>query len=216
MLRALRSMSVPWLMLLVAGVVGAHPVSYPGNLMLMGETGEKMEDYNAVYTFAANHALSAGYLRMESDGGARERRITNLHYNHRLRRWNLPDAQANIYLQAGVGHATGNDFSGERLAVLPGIQADYETQRVYFAYRWHGMKSSAFTHMIHNVQAGFAPYAAEYDEIAPWFVLDVRRTTNLGNRTEITPTLRLIHKNVFFEAGVSTERRLRLNVMLNF
>lgn len=199
-----------------SGVTAAHPVSYKGNRMAMGEVGEKMEDYNTVYTFAANHAVSAGYMRFEADNIARERRIANLHYNHRLVRWNLPDAQANIYVQAGIGRATGNDFAGERFTWMPGFQADYETQRVYVAYRWHGMRSSAFTHAYHNVQAGFAPYAAEYDEIAPWFVLDVRRITNLESKTEVTPTLRLIHKNVFFEAGVSTERRLRLNLMVNF
>jgi hypothetical protein len=44
----------------------------------------------------------------------------------------------------------------------------------------------------------------------------VRKTSNLGMDSEITPTLRLIHKTFFFEAGAVDGERLRLNLMYNF
>jgi hypothetical protein len=44
----------------------------------------------------------------------------------------------------------------------------------------------------------------------------VRKTTDLGMKAEITPTLRMIHKDLFFEAGAVDGKRLRLNLMLNF
>ena len=194
----------------------AHPVMYPGNVMPMAEISQKMQDVNAVWTFAPNRAVSAGYMGIESDSGNRERRITNLHYNHRIARWNMPEAQANIYLQAGIGSATGSDFSGRKLTAMPGLQADYETRHLYFAYRWHGLYSGAFSQAYNNVQAGFAMHAAEYNEISSWAILDVRRMSNFDSRTEITPTLRLIRKNTFFEFGVSTRGDPRLNVMVNF
>ena len=66
------------------------------------------------------------------------------------------------------------------------------------------------------MEGGFALYAGEYDEVSPWLMLQVRRMSNFDSKTEITPTLRLVRKNVFFEIGVSTERSPRINLMFNF
>jgi len=194
----------------------AHPVTFPGNLMTMVEADRNWRDANAWYTFAPNNAFGVGYMKFRSDSGSISREVPNLHYNYRLWRWNAPDAQANVYLQAGLGSATGTGFSGSRTTWMPGLQADYETRRIYGAYRWHSIRSSAFSHDFHNAQAGFSFYAGEYDEWSPWFILDVRKMSDLGMRTEVTPTLRLVHKNLFFEAGAVDAKRLRLNLMLNF
>lgn len=71
-------------------------------------------------------------------------------------------------------------------------------------------------HTSNNAQAGFAFYAGEYDDWTPWLILDVRKMSNLDMDTQVTPTLRLIHKSLFFEAGAVDGKRLRLNVMYNF
>ena len=194
----------------------AHPVTYPGNTMFMFEGSAKMQDFNAWYTFAPNHAAGVGWMGIKADDQARERRIANVHYNWRVRRWNFPDAQANIYLLGGLGYATGNDFLGTKFTAMPGAQLDYETQRVYLGVRGHVTRSSAFHHNFSNAQFGWAPYKAEYEELAPWLVLDVRYTSNLGNKVEVTPMVRLIQKNFFVEAGVSIEGRPRFTLMVNF
>lgn len=90
----------------------AHPVTYPGNLMTMIEADRNWTDFNAWYTFAPGHAAGGGYNAFKNDDINRMRRIPNLHYNYRVARWNTPDSQANIYLQQGVGSATGSDFAG--------------------------------------------------------------------------------------------------------
>jgi hypothetical protein len=202
--------------LLVPPLAVAHPVTFPRNLMVMGEVDRNAKDFNAWYTFAPRHAAGPGYMEFRADDGSREREIPNLHYNFRPARWNWPDAQANIYLQAGLGEARGNDFAGAHTVFLPGVQADYETRRVYFAYRWHGITGGPVRHSFNNAQAGFAFYAGEYDEWSPWFILDVRKMSNLSMDTEVTPTLRLIHKTLFLEAGAADLKRLRVNVMYNF
>jgi hypothetical protein len=204
------------LALAVTTAAQAHPVTYPGNLMTMIETDRNWLDTNAWYTFAPGHAAGAGFLKFKNGAGAIKREVPNLHYNYRLMRWNTPDSQANIYLQAGLGVATGTGFSGSHTTLMPGFQADYETRRIYTAYKWHTVRSAAFAHDFHNAQAGFAFYAGEYDEWSPWFILDVRKATALGMKSEVTPTLRLIHKDLFFEAGAVDGKRLRLNLMLNF
>ena len=194
----------------------AHPVTYPGNLMTMFEADRNWLDTNAWYTFAPRHAAGPGFMKFRNESGSIRREVPNLHYNFRLARWNLPDAQANVYLQAGLGTATGTGFTGSRATFMPGFQADYETRWIYTAYKWHTVRNSAFSHDFHNAQAGFAFYAGEYDEWSPWFILDLRKTSNLDMKAEVTPTLRLIHKDLFFEAGAVDGKRLRLNLMLNF
>lgn len=194
----------------------AHPVTFPDNLMLMGEVDRNWKDFNAWYTFSPRQAAGPGYMEYRSEDGSRKRQIPNLHYNFRAARWNWADAQANIYLQLGAGSATGNDFSGSRTVFMPGFQADYETRHIYTAARWHGVRGGPVKNDFSNLQAGFALHAGEYDDWSPWFILDVRKMSNLGMDTEVTPTLRLVHKTMFFEAGAVDGKRLRLNLMLNF
>jgi hypothetical protein len=201
---------------LAAPAALAHPVTFPENLMVMGEFDRNWKDFNAWYTFSPRQAAGPGYMEFRSEDGTRRREIPNLHYNFRAARWNWPEAQANIYLQAGIGEARGNDFSGSKTVFMPGFQADYETRRIYTAYRWHAVRGGPVDHTINNAQAGFAFHAGEYDDWSPWFILDVRKMSNLGMKTEITPTLRLVHKSLFFEAGAVDAKRLRLNLMYNF
>jgi hypothetical protein len=208
--------SIVLLAALAAPPALAHPVTFPENLMVMGEVDRLWKDFNAWYTFAPKHAFGPGYMAFRSEDRFREREIPNVHYNYRAARWNWPDAQANVYLQAGIGAATGNDFSGTQTVVLPGVQVDYETRRIYTAVRWHGVQGGPVNHNFSNAQAGFSFYAAEYDEWQPWFILDVRKMTNLRMDTEVTPTLRLIHKSLFMEIGAVDAQRLRVNLMYNF
>jgi len=44
----------------------------------------------------------------------------------------------------------------------------------------------------------------------------VRKMSNLGMDTQVTPTLRLVHKALFFEVGAVDGERLRVNLMYNF
>jgi hypothetical protein len=212
----MKAIGIGLLAALAAPAALAHPVTFPENLMVMGEIDRSMKDFNAWYTFLPKHAAGPGYLELRSEDGTRKREIPNLHYNYRLSRWNWADAQANIYLTAGVGSARGSDFAGNQTVFMPGFQADYETRRIFTAARWHGIKGGPVKHSFSNVQAGFAFYAGEYDEWSPWFILDVRKLSNLGMDTEVTPTLRLVHKTLYFEVGAVDGKRPRVNLMLNF
>jgi hypothetical protein len=212
----MKAIGIGLLAALAAPAALAHPVTFPENLMFMGEVDRNWKDFNGWYTFSPRQAAGPGYMEFRSEDGSRKREIPNLHYNFRAARWNWTDAQANVYLMAGVGSARGNDFSGNRTVFMPGFQADYETRRIFTAVRWHGVKGGPVNHSFSNVQAGFAFYAGEYDEWSPWFILDVRKMSNLGMDTEVTPTLRLVHKTLYFEAGAVDGKHLRLNLMFNF
>ena len=92
-------------MFLISAAALAHPVSFPGNVMVIAEWDRDWRDFNAWYTFAPSQALGPGYMRFRSDDRRREREIPNFHYNYRAARWNSSDAQANVYLLAGAGEA---------------------------------------------------------------------------------------------------------------
>jgi len=91
-----------------------HPVTYPGNLMLMGEADWHWQDFNAAYTFCPHHAVTARAMRFKSEDGSRRRTISNLHTTTcsnagtcRIRRL--------IYI---CKPATGNDFCGSHYTLL--------------------------------------------------------------------------------------------------
>ena len=155
-------------------------------------------------------------LRYRSD----DKRLTNeavsLTYTHLAKRWNLPHAQANVWLLGGVGTVKGNDFAGSRALYTPGIQVDYETTRVYLAMTARLYRAEGINHDYASARAGFSFYEAQYDETQPWFIVEARRMKGLSDKTEVTPMLRLIANRYFIEAGYSNNRETRFNFMYIF
>jgi hypothetical protein len=128
----------------------------------------------------------------------------------------LPYAQANIWLFAGIGAVSGNDFDGQRTMLAPGAQVDYETTNVYLAanarlYRAHGVN-----HDFASVRAGWALQDADYESIQPWIVIEARRMRELSESIEVTPMLRLINRRYFLELGVNDRAGARANLMFVF
>ena len=121
------------LMAMAVPVAHAGPMGFKESVMSMGDFGANWREGFANYAFTAQDAIGLGGLWMRSDDGLRVREVAEVNYTRRLARWNLPDAQANVWLIAGLGPVTGNDFSGSRTLFSPGIQLDYETTRVYLA-----------------------------------------------------------------------------------
>ena len=153
---------------------------------------------------------------MRSEDGTLRRTLAEANYTRLLSRWNLPDAQANVWLFVGLGGIRGNDFSGTRVAYAPGIQVDYETTRIYLAATARLYRAEDLNHDFASIRAGFSFYETDYDEIQPWLVIEARRMRDLSGKTEITPLLRLVHNRFFVEAGVNNSRQARANIMYTF
>ena len=200
------------------GAFSAHagPMGFKGSWMAMGDFGPNWRETWANYALTARDAVGVGALYMRSDDKLKRREFAELTYTHLLQRWNTRDSQANIWLLAGVGGVQGNDFSGTRTMLSPGIQADYETTRVYVSATGRLYRASGINHDYGSVRAGFSFYETDYEETQPWLIIEARRMRNLSDKTEITPMLRLINKNYFVEAGVNNSRQLRFNFMYIF
>jgi hypothetical protein len=136
---------------------------------------------------------------------------------YRIARWNMPEAQANIYLQGGLGSAGSNFFTGRQTVGLVGIQIDYETRRIYSALKWHGSYTKDFDYTRTSLSGGFSFYKTEYDEWQPWLILEATRVgASAKDATEYTPYVRFIHKTLFIEAGAPFKSGKSEGLKVNF
>lgn len=201
---------------LAASPAVSAPMGFKGSWMAMGDLSPNWREGFANYAFTARDAVGPSLLFMRSDDKTRTRDLAELAYTRLLKRWNLPHAQANVWLVAGIGALRGSDFSGSRAMATPGIQVDYETTRFYASAFGRLYRAEGIKHDYAAARAGFSFYETGYEEVQPWFVVEARRMRTLSDKTEITPMLRLIHNRYFVEAGMNNSGQLRFNLMVTY
>jgi hypothetical protein len=196
----------------------AKPIAFARGTTVMAEFGAgTMNEIQAFYAPRYWWSVGASWLELQSEDGVTRRRIELARANLLAKRWNLPGAQANVFVWGGLGRATGNDFAGSTLARDVGFQADYETRRVYAAFRSDLEESTRYSHRIDTLQLGWAPYAHDYDTAAIWFVVQGRRYTgSLFEGTETAFLLRFFKGGTWIEAGATRDGKLQAMAMFNF
>jgi hypothetical protein len=207
-------MAMVWLC--AATLAHAGPMGFKDSTMAMGDFSPNWREGWVNYALTPRDALGAGGLYMRSDDGLRSRSFTEATYTRLVKRWNGEHSQANIWFVVGAGGITGNDFTGKRTMLAPGMSADYETTRVYVSGSARLYRAQGINHDFASARAGFSLYEVDYDEIQPWLVLEARRMRGLSDRTEITPMLRLIHNRYFVELGINNAKQGRFNLMYIF
>jgi hypothetical protein len=199
-----------------AAAAQAGPMGFKDSWMAMGDFGPNWRESWVNYAVTPRDAFGAGAVWMRSDDRLLKREIAEANYTHLARRWNMPHAQANLWLLGGIGSVTGNDFTGSRTLLAPGVQYDYETTRIYLAGTARLYRARGINHDYASVRAGFSFYEVDYDETQPWLIFEARRMRGLSDRTEVTPMLRLIHNRYFIEAGINNMKQARFNFMYIF
>ena len=192
------------------------PMGFKESWMSMGDVSPNWQEVFVNYAITARDAAGASALVMRSDDETKTRQFTEAIYTRLVRRWNMPESQANIWFIGGVGNITGNDFSGSKTMASPGIQVDYETTRIYVSATSRLYRAQGLNHDFASVRTGFSFYEVDYDQTQPWFILEVRRMRGLTDKTEVTPMLRLIHNRYFVELGVNNASQARMNFMYIF
>ena len=95
----------------------AKPIAFAkGSTVMLEYGGGTMNELQAFY--APKYWWSAGVGAVDydlADSGARDR-ITYVRFNGLAKRWNLPAAQANVFVWGGVGNARSDAFSGSETA----------------------------------------------------------------------------------------------------
>jgi hypothetical protein len=212
----LRKKALGCLAFMIAPPAFCGPMGFKDSWMAMGDFSANWQEAFANYALTPRDALGASSLYMRSDDESKSRQLSDVTFTRLVKRWNLPQAQANIWFLGGLGHLTGNDFVGSKIMVSPGLQADFETTRVYASATARLYRADGINHDFASTRLGFSFYEVDYDETQPWLVMEARRMTGLSERMEVTPMLRLIHNRYFIELGVNNNARGRINFMYIF
>jgi hypothetical protein len=196
----------------------AKPIAFADGTTVMVEYGAgTMTEEQIFYAPRYDVSVGGGHLELDSDERAKVRRISYARLNYLVRRWNLDNAQANVFAWGGLGSATGDTFSGTLPAENAGAQADYETRRIYASLKTDWQRSSAFSHRIDTLQLGVAPYKHDYDSLATWFLFQARQYTGGIHRgVESALLLRLFKGGAWVEAGVTNGGKVQAMAMFNF
>ncbi len=204
------------LSLLPALPAAAMPVAFTDSFMLMTDLSEKSQEASVSYSFRRAWGVQADALRWTRDHvGQHEqtREIVGLHLNHRAFRLNRANSQTNVYLQAGLGNGRASEQpDGGRVYQL-GTQLDWETTRLYTAYKGHRYVGRGFAHNSHAVLAGFSLYEVDYDQVQPWLVLEAKRISKWSEKTEVSLLARFIYRTLFVEVGANRDGEPRATLM---
>ncbi|NBW53352.1 MAG: hypothetical protein EBR39_05455 [Betaproteobacteria bacterium] len=207
------------LILLSNRLVFAAPMGFEGSTMTMGDFNQNWREVGFNYALTSRDALGLTHLEFRSDDHKDKREVDTVNYTRLLSRWNLTDAQSNLWLFMGLGEIRGsidNQNIDSKVIASPGFQFDYETRRVYFATTHKLYRASNLNHDTTSIRTGFSFYEADYDQTQPWFILETKYTNQISDKIEVIPMLRLINKNIFVEGGVNNSGQPRLNLMYTF
>jgi hypothetical protein len=190
----------------------ARPVSYPGGTTLIQELDLMMGSLLLHYTPNRDVSLGARVTRMRED----EWTLAGAQATWLVRRWNMPGAQANIYL---TGHAGAGWFDGgvARPAGFVEAQADWENRRVML------MAMGRLTHAegietsdMQMARIGWAPYAGDYGDVHLWLFGQLMRTSTGEDRIQPALVARIFYRTMLVEAGVTDRGGLILNSTFRF
>src|SRR5688572_15957923 len=170
----------------------AKPIAFANGTTFMGEYGaDTMIEAQAFYAPTFRYSVGGGYLTLQDDTGNLTRDIAYARLNYLPKRWNLEQAQANVFVWGSAGRAYVSDVRDHEFAWNVGGQLDYETRRLYASLRTDLHEATSYSHRIDTVQLGVAPYEHDIDTLAVWFVVQARRYTGgLYDGTEYAGMLR--------------------------
>lgn len=191
----------------------AHPVAYQGATGVMTWNQPFMSDHWITYSFKPNMAIAGRFMRMEMDEG--QQNYSGLQLDYLVKRWNGDDHQANIYVYGGGGAV---DFSGSNGgAYFGGFEADAEDRKYFSLIKAEYMRTTVgedFGHI--EGRLGIAPYEAEYNEVASWFMVQAQWHPSLQKKLVVTPLARIFYKSFLLETGVSLDGDWMTNFMFHF
>lgn len=207
---------------LVPREIAAKPIAFQQGYSGMSEYGAgTMQEVQLFYAPRYWWSAGPGFLRLNSEDGQLARNISYLRGNLLVQRWNLPQAQGNVFAWGSLGGASGSDFTGTHLAGNAGAQLDYETLRYYGSLRSEFHYSSAYAHRIDTLQVAWAPYAHDWDRLATWLLLQARGYTGgLYEGTETALMLRFFGTrawgSAWLELGATQDGAIQSMLMFNF
>jgi hypothetical protein len=196
---------------LTPSVVFAKPVTWEGGHQAMFMNDQDMNALHYHYTFDPKTSVQTrtDYLRDN------DTLVVGVQVDRLLKRWNMPNAQGNIYGALGGGYARTPD--AESPALFGNILADYETRRFLVSYENDFVTSDDVMQQFwHRTRIGFAPYEGEYNDIHTWLMLQTDYRPDMNDEVSVTPMIRLFKTNWMLEAGITHRGDGMLNFIIQY
>lgn len=202
----------------------AHLVSYEGGSEVMVESmGSMRTQVSAIYSPKWWLGTGLVYDRLQSDYAQIEGDVYSAQVAVLLKRWNLAEAQGNLYVHFAPGYLK-NSFLAEESTELIfkyGARADYETRRIYVAAEYFSILGLEDENKNKNLidsfalSLGVAPYIAQYEDLNTWFITKVMWQEDF-KRVDVFPTARFFFKNVLWEVGQSLKGESLFSFMMRY
>lgn len=196
-----------------ATTAGAHPVSFEGAWQLMLGGTDTVQNFEIYHSYTSKTAFGLHAMRFEDQRD--DDYYAGLQHNWLLHRWNLPEAQANLYFGLGAGTAK-QDGDEAAPAGLGFFRADYETRRIYTAFESKFIGSEDLSRAVTSLSLGVAPYKAEFEELNTWLIVQFEHVSGMEDDLEIIPKVRLFKGPYFLELGCSLDGEPLVNFMIHF
>jgi hypothetical protein len=193
----------------------ARPVTYPDGRVWVMDAQDNQQAWRFGYSKTFRWSASVGGLYLNELANGESLDVTYVRAARLLKRWNWPNAQANLFGWGGVGyakHTQGTNASGH-----VGFQADFETRTLYTSVVSEHHEGQGWRYRTDTLSIGAAPYAHDFDGVAAWVILKGMRTTHtLKDKPKGALMLRFFNPTWWIEAGIDSNGRLLGNLMFNF
>ena len=203
-------------LLITASTLSARPVSYPGGWTFITNNNAHFHMGNVHYSPTAKYSL--GY-----QGEYWRKREYFSHFamlNILVKRWNMEDSQANLYLKSGVGVAhSEHNLKGRNVAptAFTGIGADWEDRRFFVSYENRFTEPGIHSFFqIHKARVGIAPYIGDMGDLHTWLMIQPEYVTKVKRNWGVTYLLRFFMGVDLVEVGVDNRGKFLGNWIHRF
>lgn len=192
----------------------ARPVSYPGGWTAIQLNDMNSHSLNLHYSPTAHYSVGyrAEYWRKE------DWQFHGVQVNTLLHRWNMPEAQANLYLKTAGGIAFDSGGNSAGAAGFAGIAGDWENRRFFTSYENRYVEADRLDgFFMQQARVGVAPYIGDYGDVHTWLMMQVDHNPTLeGEELTFTPMVRLFKDVYMAEFGVSHRGDVMANWIVRF
>lgn len=207
--------TAPAVILLCGAAVHARPVSYPGGTTIIQELDPMMASVHLHYSPDRHWSLGPRLIRMRDEATT----LAGVQATWLTRRWNMPGAQANLYVAGMAGAAVGPARQPDRTGAAAFVEAqgDWENRRLMLMAMARVSHAPAMgTTSMQMARVGWAPYAGNYGDVHLWLFGQVMHDAT--NRDPVQPALvaRLFYRTALLEAGLTDRGGLVVNSTLRF
>lgn len=184
-----------------------------GTTMGMMSLSPNEQNFELSYGFDRRLSGMLGLTRVREGDAAAWRNVALGQATYLVHRQSTDDGIFNAYVWAGPIAERVEGENKTRLGGQAGVWLDFETRLIYSRIKAHTFKTERWRRNEVVAQGMLAPYKAEYDQIASWGGVQLKRAS--GESLEVTPYLRFFQRNWWVDAGVSVDRKHRNDFFLN-